>query len=30
MQKIKKIHCIKPEKNASKIDKQTDRWMDEH
>ena len=27
--KIKKIHWVDPDKNASQIDGQTDRWTDE-
>ena len=29
MQKIKKTHCVDPEKNASETDGQTGRWTDE-
>ena len=29
MQKIKKTHCVDPEKNTSETDGQTGRWTDE-
>ena len=29
MQKIKKIHQVNPEKNASETDEQIGRWTDE-
>ena len=29
MQKFKKIHQVDPGRNASQMNKQTDRWMDD-